>query len=289
MEHSKLHALINLLDDPDNEVFSHVANKLLDMGSPIIPTLENAWEESPDPELQERIEELIHRIQYDNLTAEFKAWAEGEEHDLFMGYYLVSKYRYPDLDEVDMRKQISDLKRAVWLEQNYHLTPMEQVNVFNHVLYVLQEFKSIKVKEPNPNHFYLSNVLESKTGNSLSLGILYLLLAQQVDMPVYGVVLPRFFVLGYAKHYLHDFDDPKIQGDILFYINAANRGTIFSRNEIKQYVQKLEVDDKKSFYSPIDNKKVIDTLLSYLVDVYKGQNEDEKVDELNALRALLKG
>ena len=36
-------ALITLLDDNDNEVYSHVSNKLFSLGVEGIPLLESAW------------------------------------------------------------------------------------------------------------------------------------------------------------------------------------------------------------------------------------------------------
>jgi len=48
-------ALINLLEDPSEDVFRLVEENLLQQGPDIIPALEEAWENSPDKFHQERL------------------------------------------------------------------------------------------------------------------------------------------------------------------------------------------------------------------------------------------
>ena len=65
MEQTKeISALLNLIDDPDEEVFGAVSNKIVEYGIKIIPNLENLWETTPQEGIQERIELLIHRLHF---------------------------------------------------------------------------------------------------------------------------------------------------------------------------------------------------------------------------------
>ena len=57
METNKeISALFHLIDDPDEEVFDAVSQKIVDYGKPIIPNLEHLWETTPNEEIQLRIE-----------------------------------------------------------------------------------------------------------------------------------------------------------------------------------------------------------------------------------------
>ncbi len=56
-------ALYTLIDDPDEEVFGVVSERIVNYGTPIIPTLEHWWETTPNEQVQNRIENLIHRLQ----------------------------------------------------------------------------------------------------------------------------------------------------------------------------------------------------------------------------------
>ena len=78
-------ALITLLDDPDDGIYSEVKNRFIVLGPPAIPHLETAWENSFDALMQKRIEGIIHTIQFKALQNALKNWAENEQEDLFKG------------------------------------------------------------------------------------------------------------------------------------------------------------------------------------------------------------
>jgi hypothetical protein len=89
METNKeLTALLTLLDDPDEEVFGAVSERIIDYGKNVIPNLEHLWETSPDENMQERIELLIHRLHYRDLSEDFRQWSVSGHHDLLLGAML---------------------------------------------------------------------------------------------------------------------------------------------------------------------------------------------------------
>src|SRR5690606_39365906 len=60
----EIDSLIKLLDDPDRMIFDHVQTKLLSLGEQAIEPLETAWEQSFDALQQQRIEDIVHKIQF---------------------------------------------------------------------------------------------------------------------------------------------------------------------------------------------------------------------------------
>lgn len=44
---------------------------------------------------------------------------------------------------------------------------------------------------------FINTVIESRKGNPLSLSLLYSVIAESLDLPIYGVNLPNHFVLAY--------------------------------------------------------------------------------------------
>jgi regulator of sirC expression with transglutaminase-like and TPR domain len=284
----ELQALLQLLDDPDQEIYTHVSYKLASYGPEIIPKLETYWEEALDSILQERIEHIIRHIQFHGVQAGFKQWLENDAENLYKGALLVARFQYADLDEVKLRGEMDYIRRAIWLEMNYNLTPFEQINVFNHVFYSLMGFtgKSSDKQFSLPS-FFINQVVESKRGNSISLGILYLILAQELDMPVYGVNLPRHFVACYTKDFLETLEeDEDLRDQIICYINPLNRGTIFTRNEVTLYLKKIQEEPAKEHYLPIRNRETIKIYLQYLKQGYETDNNTEKLKELDLLLRL---
>ena len=133
IETKEINALLTLIDDPDEEVFHTVSSKIIDFGKGIIPNLENLWENSASEDVQERIELLIHRLHYTDLTNDFIEWRDSADHDLLFGALLVAKFQYPDLNTTPVLQEIEKIRRNVWLELNNYLTPLEQANVLGSI------------------------------------------------------------------------------------------------------------------------------------------------------------
>ena len=88
-ETKELNALFTLIDDPDEEVYTTVSSKIIGYGKGIIPNLENLWETTVSADVQERVEMLIHRLHYTDLTNDIKEWRDSAYHDLLFGALLV--------------------------------------------------------------------------------------------------------------------------------------------------------------------------------------------------------
>ena len=128
-ENREIYALLHLIDDPDEEVFGVVSNRIIDFGKGIIPNLENLWENTVSEDVQTRIELLIHRLHYRDLTEEIDQWSKNIHHDLLTGALLVARFQYPEMGTTQVYQDIEKLRRNIWLELNTYLTPLEQVNV----------------------------------------------------------------------------------------------------------------------------------------------------------------
>src|SRR3974390_2738162 len=131
----EIDALIRLLDDTDEEVYSHISERLITFGPSVIPILESVWSSSLDALMQSRIEQIIHRIQLEALQKELKEWTKSETKDLLTGAIIVARFQYPDLNEVKIREQVEKIKRDAWLELNDDLTALEQVKVLNRIFF----------------------------------------------------------------------------------------------------------------------------------------------------------
>src|SRR5205085_4802511 len=221
-ENKEISALFHLIDDPDEEVFDTVSEKIVSLGRAIIPNLENLWENTPNEEVQERIESLIHKLHFRDLTAEFMSWKDGSG-DLLQGALLVSRYQYPEMTSTSALQEIEKIRRNIWLELNSYLTPLEQVNVVTGILYNYSKLKGGEVSYDIPEDFFINKVLECKKGNPIINGIIYLIICQLLDLPVKAINIPKQFILGYFE-VDYNFPDPagKIGSKINFYIDPLN-------------------------------------------------------------------
>jgi regulator of sirC expression with transglutaminase-like and TPR domain len=281
INHKEVEALIRLLDDSDPEIFNHVEDKLLRYGDEVIPTLEKFWEHSLDLVLQQRIENLIHKIQFSNVKQDLQTWAISGAFDLLNGFILVSKYQYPDLNEQKIINQIESIKRDAWIELSYDTSPVEKVKILNHVFYNIHGFIGNTTNYQDPQNSYINVVLETRRGNQISLAIIYSVIAQRLDIPIYGVNLPQHFILAYQDE-KQESPDTNHNG-ILFYINAFNRGFIFTKRDVDYFLKQLNLTPDPIFYKPCSNIQIIRRVLRNLINSYEKLGSEEKVKELQEL------
>ncbi|MEP7263767.1 MAG: transglutaminase-like domain-containing protein, partial [Bacteroidota bacterium] len=280
---TEIKALISLLDDTDKEIYHHIEEKLISIGRNAIPLLEDAWSNSFDALQQQRIEHIVHKIQFDTLVEDLKLWIHTGDDDLLKGAIVVARYQYPDLDPVVIAEQLNKIKKDVWLELNESMTALEQINVINHVLFSTHGFGGNTSNYHAPQNSFINTVLESHKGNPLLLSIIYQIVCQQVNIPVYGVNLPEHFVLAYVDQ---KEGEQSGVGKILFYVNAFSKGTVFGKNDIDQFIKKLNIESLNSYYQPCGNRDMIQRMLRNLSFSFQKLGDKEKVDEIDVMLQL---
>jgi len=286
-ENAEYSALISLMDEPDETIFSRIRNKVISLGTIVVPYLEKSWENTFDNLTQQRIRETIQTIQKRSLRYELINWKNSELHDLLKGFMLVNRFRFPDTDEGNISRRIGRISQDIWLELNEGLTALEKVKVFNHVFYEILGFSGNIDEISDPENTYLSVLLDSKKGNPLSLGVFYSILAQSLKMPVYGVPLPEHYILAYLSE---PYKNDKITGeqkDVLFYINPFSKGEVFTKLEISRYLKQLKLESLPSYYYPCDNQFIIRMIFFTLIALYQNAGDSEKAGELEDLVKIL--
>lgn len=285
-ENKEIKALLHLIDDPDEDVYETVSEKLLSFGRDIIPNLETLWENINSPETQERIELLIHRVHFRELTAALLDWKNADA-DLLQGALLVASYHYPDLQETETRQHIEKLRRNIWLELNNYLTPIERINVFNSIFYSYYKIQGVELNYENPDHFMIHKTLENKKGNAVSNGIIYLILCEMLDIPVYAIRIPQQFLLGYFSE-PDPFTTPPRHAleKIQFFIDPLN-GQMYSHKDIESYFKRISVPPVGSYFRTRKNKQIIQHLLEELAKCFDNERNQYKMKELLSLAELL--
>lgn len=285
---SEIAALIALLDDNDREVFDHVSARLIALGPMVIEKLEDAYTTIPNPVMQERIEELIHHIQFTLVEQDLAKWAEFENNDLLKGLIIITRHQYPELDEEKLLKTISRIQKDIWIGINNYLSPLEQMNVVNQTLFSHYQFLGLNNDDDEMRYMYINNLIDAFKGNHFSIGLLYLSLCQQLDLPVYGVCLSAHFILARTRDFVVDFTNrEETKSDVLFYINPYNKGLAFSEKEINIYLNKIGAQPSDKYFAPASNKLVLLEYVQYLIQLIKKPSEQYKADDLRRLEEIL--
>ena len=136
----RIKALIELLDDPDSEVYSVVQDTLVRSGPSVLPELESAWEDSGLDLVQHRLEDIISAIQFNDTAQQLIVWAQMGESDLLHGMMLVAKLRYPELDFGLIVNKIKMLCHRIWLDLPSGLPPTGTVQAISRFCFEEQKF-----------------------------------------------------------------------------------------------------------------------------------------------------
>ncbi len=273
---SELKALVSLLDDEDASIVSHIEEKILSLGTSVIPYLEQEWESNFNPHVQRRIEELIHTLQYELLKERLQKWYESEDQDLLTGMWLVATYQYPDIELIKLKQELEQIYYETWLEFKPDLYPYDEIKVINSVLFNKLKFGANTKNFHSPGNSMLNIVLESRKGNPITLCVIYMMVAQKLKLPVYGVNLPNLFVLTYK-------DERHAQ----FYINPFNKGLIFTRQDIETYVNELHLAPQDSFFEPCSNLEIIRRVFRNLIMSFDKMGEHAKAEEVKNLLLMI--
>lgn len=284
---NELHALLSLIDDPDENIYNRVADGIFDLGIGALPHLKHELENCFNPLIEERLKAVMERIQNENLYLELTNWMHFGSHDLLKGAMLLNRFHNPDLNETRLTQIIGQITQDIWIELSDTMLTTDKIRVINHILFDDLGFT------PNPKNafalqdMFIQQVLETKRGNALSLGIVYLILAQGLKIPIYGVDLPHHFVIACVriepatgKHLLKE-------EFVSFYINPYYKGLVFAAKEIDHYLGEARLPIKKEFYEPCSNVRVIMRLAADMAKAYDKAGNSQKADSLNRLIQLL--
>lgn len=277
MKRSRLKALINLLDDPDNLVFETVEKELLKANFNIIPALEKQWENSFDETSQERIENLIQDLQFKKTRNLLKIWISSLEHNLLEGFLTIDKFQYPDVNQMGINQKIEKIKNSIWLELNDSLTLLEKTTILNHFLFNIHGFSVNHNNIQSPQNCYLNQLLETKKGNPVSLSLFYAIIARQLGLPAFFTDFPKNPLVAIVDSDLaRRVHGKNSTSDVLFYINPSNKGSIASRKEVDYHLKKNNYSPVEKFAEPQPDKLFVKRLLESLYNSFHAVGFQEK-------------
>jgi hypothetical protein len=285
----RLDALIDLLDDPDLTVFELVQQELLKETDEIIPALEQKWESMFDGNCQERIENIIQNLQFKETARLLKEWliTDPDERDLLTGFLIIDRFQYPDLNPINMKLKLENIRKKIWLELNNSLTLLEKTTILNHFIFNINEF-SINFKNiHSPQNCFLNQMLDTKKGNPVSLSVFYTIIARQLDLPAQFVNFPKNPLVAIVDNRLaRKVHGNNAKSDVLFYINPSNKGSITSIKEIEYHLRTNNYLPLHNYTEPKSDIYFIKMLIESLELSYESVNFTDKLERIKQLLQL---
>ena len=155
-DHKELSALISLLDEPDIKNYNNIRKSIFSFGKSSIPLLETTLENTFDDTVLKRIQNIIQEIRFEEICKRLDNWVNSSSHNLLDAFLLITKFQYPDIDDIKIKDQIAKIQRNIWLELNDSFTALEKIKVFNHILFEAYKFRVNinKIKFQNFSNLY---------------------------------------------------------------------------------------------------------------------------------------
>jgi regulator of sirC expression with transglutaminase-like and TPR domain len=266
MKDKEFRALVKLLDDDDPVVATHVESQLLSMGESVIPRLEVQWEETGNEVIQSRIEDMIQLIQSRKTIEELKGWRQNGGEDLLEGWQLVSRLHFPGLELLPIKHEINRIVNRTWLELRDSMSPAEKLAVLNRMLFTKEKYRANAKDPENPENLFLPSFIERKKGSPISLGMLYMIICEKLDLKVNGLILPGYFALHYSD------------GKSEFYIDVFNKGAFFVRKDLEKFLGKLNLQEDPKYFSPSSKVFVLLELIRNLIGFYLRKKQRDKAE-----------
>lgn len=281
----ELSNLIYLLDDTDEEVIEQIESRILSFGHKAIPFLEEASLNEQEVLRLQRMQTIIRELRKTEILYDLEKWKNEDSDDLLKGLLILERIEFPYTNEQEVHNQLDKIRLDAWLEFNYELTSFEQVKVMNYIMFKVHKFKGNSENYHDVNNSFISKVLENRTGNPVSLGIIYSLVAQRLNIPVFGVNLPQHFVLGYKSQdgleIIKSFNEASSithddNNEVMFYINPFTDGLILNGDSLRSFLEQLKIDPRPEYFSICSNLEIIKRVLRNLLFSYGKTEQKEK-------------
>jgi regulator of sirC expression with transglutaminase-like and TPR domain len=258
-------ALVSLLGDEDSSVYEAVREKILSCG-PAARDWLCPQALSSNPLVRRRVQDIIRHFDRQSADDNFLAFClkQGRDFDLETASWLLARTQYPEIN-VEAYAALLD-NFAAELEQR--ISPLTRATpLFTRINeYVFGElgFSGNEQNYYDPDNSYLNRVLDLRTGNPISLTLVYMLLARRLRLPVAGIGLPGHFLCRYQS------------ASDEVYIDAFNRGKLLTKGDCIHYLVRGNYDLREEYLSPISPRRMLARMCGNLHQIYSrlGQKED---------------
>jgi regulator of sirC expression with transglutaminase-like and TPR domain len=282
-DNKELTHLVKLLDDEDENIYASIRERFLSHGNNSSDFLKNYLDDE-NVLIQKRASEIISTINFEHIENKFRLLSIKNE-VLEEGILYVAGYGYPNLNEGEYIRRLDDMALDIEHELSKKNTPakklnsLETINVISNYLFYQKGFKGNTQNYYDVDNSYINKVMDRKLGIPISLSVIYILIARRLNIPIHGINIPGHFIIKF----LSKQDE--------FFIDPFNNGVAISKSEAMNFINNIgmskEEFDKIPYLHKASDKEIILRIMRNLIDIYKNEKENMKVEQLEKLMSCL--
>ena len=277
----EINALLNLIEDPDDDVYQTITKRFIGFGKDVIPVLNEFQELTDDPQQVAKINAIISQISISCLENAITDWLKSEDQSVLEASLFIAAYLNPEFDRDRLFFEVEKIRKTIWLELNDYLTPLEEINILNKIIFGHYNYKGVELDHASMAHFDPSLLLTNKVSNTFPLASLYLIVAEMLGLTISPANIPKQNLLCYVEE---GSSIISMEGsDILFYIDPLN-GQVYTHLDVQNYVKKMNLAHPPVTYSPSNAK---DFVQRWLREIAKAEQLKGEVERHKALLQLI--
>lgn len=251
-------ALVKLLGDDDEAVVQSIRDTILSYGHSAADWLQPHLLDS-DPAVRRRVQEIVHGLARQTADNEFLAFCvrSGEDLDIEQGAWLLAKTRYPEINIEGYGAMLDiyaeDLRRRI--ESGAGMDAI--LATVNGYLFSEQGFLGNEEEYYHPDNSYLNCVMDRRTGNPISLCLIYLFVSRRLQLPAVGIGMPGHFLLRFQ------FSTGAV------FVDAFNQGKLLTKADCVKHLTRTSHGFLEGYLAPISPRRTILRACSNLLQIYK--------------------
>jgi regulator of sirC expression with transglutaminase-like and TPR domain len=262
-------ALLTLLADEDPAVWQTVREKILSSDPFAEPWL-RPHSLSSDPVTRRRVQEILHQLARQKADDDFLSFclSQGEDFDQESAVWLLARTRYPGIN-VAAYQALLDSYATDLAQRIQNAQPgRETLRMINQYLVRELGFKGNEADYYQLDNSYFNRVIDRRTGNPVSLCMVYLFLARRLQLPVSGIAMPGHFICRYQS------------STETIYIDVFNRGQLLTKADCIRYLQQSTFAPQLHNLSPASSRRILLRICSNLHQIYHQIAAKPEIDRL---------
>jgi len=277
----EINALLNLIEDPDDNVYQTITKRFIGFGKDVIPVLNEFQELTDDPIQVAKINSIISQISISCIENAVADWLNSEDQSVLEASLFITAYLNPEYDRDRLFFEIEKIRKTVWLELNDYLTPLEEINVLNKIIFGHYNYKGVELDYASTTQFDPSHLLTNKLSNTFPLASVYLIISEMLGITIQPADIPKQNLLCYVEE---GSSIISVEGsDILFYIDPLN-GQVYTHLDVENYVKKMNLAHPPVTYTPSNARNFVQR---WLKEIAKAEQMKGEIERHKALLELI--
>ena len=250
-------ALISLLADEDSAIYQMVRRKILSFGQAAAGWL-RPHTLSGDAVMRRRALEIVRHLARRSSDERFVAFClnHGEEFDLENAAGLLAQTEYPEANIEAYQALYDDWACKVQQRVDFSSTSEQILSGLNKYLFGELGFAGNEQYGSNAENCYLNRVVDTRTGNPISLCAVYLFIARRLGLPVTGIGLPGHFICRFQSTTRE------------IYIDAFRQGRFWTKADCIKHLVQTNHGLQEGYLAPVTPRRILLRMCANLHQTY---------------------